>query len=232
MPYYAVARGREVGIYSSWRECRPQVYCCKGARYRKFENLIEAKEYCENDGRYYIYPVYVDGACRNNGRENAKGGYGVYYGDEDPRNVSVPLDRVDPNGIRPTNQRAELWAMNHALKNILNELQDETEKGKAIIYSDSIYAINCLTKWPEKWIYNGWQNSRGRTISNQELIEENYDLYESINEEYDDRDWGSLRFVHVKGHSGVEGNEEADRLANLAVDEYGQRSIFRSIFGF
>ena len=43
MPYYAVARGREVGIYSSWRECRPQVYCCKGARYRKFENLIEAK---------------------------------------------------------------------------------------------------------------------------------------------------------------------------------------------
>ena len=42
-----------------------------------------------------------------------------------------------------------------------------------------------------KWVYNGWQNSRGRTISNQELIEENYDLYELINEEYDDRDWGA-----------------------------------------
>ena len=135
-----------MGIYSSWRECRPQVYCCKGARYRKFENLIEAKEYCENDGRYYIYPVYVDGACRNNGRENAKGGYGVYYGDEDPRNVSVPLDRVDPNGIRPTNQRAELWAMNHALKNILNELQDETEKEKLLFiviqFMPSIVLLN------------------------------------------------------------------------------------------
>lgn len=221
MPYYAVVNGREIGIYLSWKECRPQVYFYKGARYRKFENLIEAKEYYENDGRYFIYPVYIDGACRNNGRQNAKGGYGVYYGEDDPRNASVPLDDVDSYAVRPTNQRAELWAMNHALKNILEELQDETEDGKAMVYSDSIYAINCLVKWPKKWVYNGWQNSRGQTISNYTLIEENYELYEMINEEYDDRDWGRLQFVHVRGHSGVDGNEEADRLANLAVDRYG-----------
>ena len=56
------------------------------------------------------------------------------------------LDRVDPNGIRPTNQRAELWAMNHALKNILNELQDETEKEKLLFiviqFMPSIVLLN------------------------------------------------------------------------------------------
>ena len=43
---------------------------------------------------------------------------------------------------------------------------------------------------------------------------------------------GELTFCSCKGSFWCGGNEEADRLANLAVDEYGQRSIFRSIFDF
>ena len=30
--------------------------------------------------------------------------------------------------------------------------------------------------------------------------------------------------IHVKGHSGNDGNEEADNLANLAADRYGYQS--------
>ena len=83
MPYYAVVNGREEGVFSSWQDCRPHVFAYKGAHFRKFENRNEAEEYYQNDGDYFIYPIYVDGACRYNGYPHAEAGYGVYYGDGD-----------------------------------------------------------------------------------------------------------------------------------------------------
>lgn len=47
--------------------------------------------------------VYTDGACARNGQWGSKGGIGVYFGPNDPRNISEPLE-----GSRQTNQRAEL----------------------------------------------------------------------------------------------------------------------------
>ena len=79
-------------------------------------------------------------------------------------------------------------------------------------------------KWPNKWTQNGWLNVHGQTISNYDLVTKNYELYEWINDEYDDRGWGELDLIHVKGHSGNDGNEEADNLANLAADRYGYQS--------
>ena len=46
--------------------------------------------------------VYTDGACSYNGREGARAGIGVYWGDKHPFNVSERL------GGKQTNQRAEI----------------------------------------------------------------------------------------------------------------------------
>ena len=118
--------------------------------------------------------VYVDGASRGNGKSsNAPSGYGVYWGPNDPRNAAVPLDKVDRGtSYKPTNQRAELSAINHALKDIHNDLKLGNATTKTEIHSDSRYAIRSVDEWSKKWAENGWKNSKGESVANQELIKE------------------------------------------------------------
>ena len=35
--------------------------------------------------------VYTDGGCNNNGKKNARAGMGIYFGENDPRNVSEEI---------------------------------------------------------------------------------------------------------------------------------------------
>lgn len=169
--------------------------------------------------------VYVDGASRGNGKSStAPSGYGVYYGPDDSRNAAVPLDHVDGGtSHKPTNQRAELHGIKHALKNIHNDLKLGKAAGRTEIHSDSRYAIQSVDEWSNKWATNGWKNSKGETIANHDLIRETVALKNDVNKEYQARNWGNVEFVHVKGHSGNPGNEAADRLANQGADNYGRR---------
>ena len=48
--------------------------------------------------------VFTDGSCSNNGRKNAKAGFGVYFGENDPRNVSKRV----PGELRQTNNVGEI----------------------------------------------------------------------------------------------------------------------------
>jgi len=43
--YYAVRCGLQRGIFTRWVDCKPHVYKVKGARYKKFSTLEEAREY-------------------------------------------------------------------------------------------------------------------------------------------------------------------------------------------
>lgn len=45
MPFYAVAKGRKVGIFSSWPECETQVKGYAGAKFKKFNTQSEAKTF-------------------------------------------------------------------------------------------------------------------------------------------------------------------------------------------
>lgn len=50
MPFYAVAKGRSVGIYQSWAECEAQVKGFSGARYKKFDVESSAQEFISAEG--------------------------------------------------------------------------------------------------------------------------------------------------------------------------------------
>lgn len=70
--------------------------------------------------------IYVDGACSHNGKGGgkAKGGYGVFYGPGDKRNVAKAL----PSHELQTNNRAELYAAIYAIQAALNAQQQEEER--------------------------------------------------------------------------------------------------------
>ena len=106
-----------------------------------------------------------------------------------------------------TNNYCELYAILMALKYFKKEQSKDILK----IYSDSAYCVNMLK--PGGWIYgwerNGWtRGKKHEHIENLEIIKEIYRYLEKSK---------NIEFIKVKGHSGVEGNEEADRLAKKAV---------------
>ncbi|RKP31836.1 hypothetical protein METBISCDRAFT_22105 [Metschnikowia bicuspidata] len=163
--------------------------------------------------------IYVDGACRGNGKRSIAvplAGYGVYYGPNNPKNAGVPLSDVDDvHANKSSNQRAELFAMDHALKDIEGFVhQSDYDGSKYMIYTDSQYAKNCMESWAGSWEKKNWKTSQGSKVLNQDIIIPAYRRYKKLLE----RDGELVKFTHVKGHLGNEGNEAADKLANLGAD--------------
>lgn len=216
MAYYGVYQGRNPGAYDNWPDCKEQVSGYSNADFRRFDSEEEALEYATKGG--FVHNVFVDGACRGNGRHYwPDAGYGVYYGPDDSRNVAVPLGTSED--IKPTNQRAELYALLHALRNVREDLSSWYGSNHPVqILSDSQYAVRSFNEWSNKWRNNGWLNCYGDTIANVDLIQEMVELKDYINSEYDDKGWGEIDVDYVQGHAGNLANEEADRLANLGAD--------------
>lgn len=139
--------------------------------------------------------VYTDGASSRNGQRGARAGVGAYFGPNDSRNISEPLQ-----GERQTNQRAELTAIKRTLETLPSSSQPIN------ICTDSKYSIDSLTKWNQGWERNGWRNSKNQPVENQDLIKGTLDLVLNKHQ-------GGVQFTHVRGHAGVAGNEAADKLA-------------------
>ena len=218
---YAVAKGRTVGIFSTWAECSASVNGFSSAVYKKFDTETSARDFidansdqalvttscpkvdgidCSNLEFVPAYYVYTDGACSNNGHENAMAGIGVFFGIDDPRNVSQRISG------KQTNNTAELTA----IEQVYSIVEADILSGIPIsIVSDSEYAIRCVTTYGEKCALNQWK----KVIPNMELVRRIYELYHGKS---------NVRFLHVDAHTGKTdvhsiGNDHADRLANMAI---------------
>lgn len=85
---------------SSWE---PQPTSPYGTAPTYYSSSQEATYSSSSNASFPPLHVWTDGACAGNGQIGSKAGVGVYFGPQDPRNVSRPLD-----GERQTNQRAEM----------------------------------------------------------------------------------------------------------------------------
>lgn len=107
--------------------------------------------------------IFTDGACTNNGRTSARAAYAVYFPDFPDLCISKKLI------TEPTNQRAELSAILSAIRLIKQNKELFFDK-EIVIYTDSMYSVNCITVWSKEWQKNGWKGSNKKPIKNVELI--------------------------------------------------------------
>jgi len=227
MSFYAVAYGRNIGIFETWAECCSSVKGYSHAKYKKFPTKEEAEKYIQSSQLQNVginahahanvdindnnadadtdtwtpdYYVYTDGSCSHNGQANAEAGIGIFFGTDDVRNVSRKV-----NG-KQTNNVAELSAVIQAHAIIE---KDVVANKKIAIVSDSKYALRCVSTYGEKCENGGWKEG----IPNCDLVKTAYELY---------KDKPNVRFIHIKAHTNNTdihsfGNANADRLANEAI---------------
>jgi ribonuclease HI len=202
--FYAVAAGHNVGVFSNWTDCKQSVQGYRNAVFKKFDDAEDANRFVQNhiltntstDDFHPDYYVYTDGSCSKNGTRDAIAGIGIYFGQNDPRNVSTPLVG------KQTNNAAELTAIIRAIGLIRKDL----EMGKRVcIATDSEYSIKCATSYGEKCSRNTWKID----IPNKVLVQELYESYNRL---------PNCKLVYVKAHTNESdihsiGNREADRLA-------------------
>jgi ribonuclease HI len=105
-----------------------------------------------------------------------------------------------------TNNRMELTAVLKGITLIYLLLKKALDKCEIFVYTDSMYVVNGCTVWRDKWEKeNQWSSVK------------NLDLWRKL---HGTQDLMTVNFIHVKGHSGNQYNEEADKLAVGALKTY------------
>ena len=137
--------------------------------------------------------VFTDGACRGN---PGPGGWGALlrYGESERE--------LYGGEVLTTNNRMELTAAIRAL-GALREPCDVD------LYTDSQYLRDGVTRWMANWKRRGWRTADRKPVKNVEL-------WQALEREASRH---QVRWHWVRGHSGHDGNERADRLANRGIDE-------------
>lgn len=141
--------------------------------------------------------IYCDGACLDN---PGKSGSGLSIYSNDSKKPVLLYGQYVELG---TNNTAELNALYKALI-----IASESKASNITIYSDSKYSIDCVTIWAYGWKSKSW-TKKGGEIKNLDIIKIAHNLYDETK--------NKIQVKHVKAHSGIEGNELADRMAMMAI---------------
>lgn len=213
--YYAVRVGLNPGIYESWNAVKQQIDGIRGAQYKCFTSKTKAEIFLKDESvsskddtnKYNnnVLVVYTDGSCKNHSNTNnvSVAGIGIWYSDNDERNVSLRL----PDNIKQTNNCAEIFA---ALVVLQSNIDTPLEiKSDSLCLIEGVERYNNYTKYETNKIVDDNNKKKGRI-----------DLLLEINKELNNRQHHCpVIWTYVKSHCGVYGNDRADELASFAIQE-------------
>ncbi len=191
MKYYAVRVGRNPGIYHTWDECKRETVGFKGASFKKFSTLEDAKAFInekeekkkESAGKDELL-VYVDGSYRNKDKSHS---YGVYmFNDEEEYTYSKRFFKD-----------SEMRNVSGEIKGAMRAMEEAVKLGKKKIYLHYDY------EGIRSWALGFWKTNKEGTINYKKF-------YDSIKDKLE------VKFIKVEAHTGVEYNELVDKFAKEA----------------
>ena len=195
--FYAIKDVEHPGIYESWEEAKKNIDDWKTAKFKGFYTKEEAEEWMKEtkptafDDLQSILETkpyaFVDGSYNKDTKTYGFGGFLVENG-----------ERHKIQGAGRDDDIASLW-------NVGGELSGAIEAIKLAIALElkEIYIIYDYLGI-EMWATGKWKR-------NKPVTEAYYRFIQDIKELID------VHFVKVKGHTGIDGNEEADKLAKEAA---------------
>jgi len=135
-----------------------------------------------------VVTIYCDGSSIGN---PGPGGWGAVVSSD------TRVKEVGGYDTETTNNRMELTAAIESLK-ILKT------KSSVTLHTDSSYVINGITKWVKGWVKNGWLTKDKSDVVSKDLWQALVKVAHAH----------EVKWVHVRGHEGVQLNERADMIAN------------------
>jgi len=141
--------------------------------------------------------IHSDGGCHGN---PGPGGWAA--------TLSYGRHNREISGGEPatTNNRMELRAAIEALITLKEPCEVE-------FFTDSEYVKNGVTVWLAGWKTNGWRTKSKKPVKNE-------DLWRALDAAVVRH---QVKWIWLKGHSGHDGNERCDLLANEAIASIKKR---------
>lgn len=205
--YYAVAKGRQTGIFETWGDCQKQVTGYSGAVFKGFPTKEGAIAFLESNGLSVETGAVVHQHLQKPSSGNAKTcmaftdgsfnagtrvyGFGGFLIDQNGEKHILQGCGDDPSMAAMHNVAGEILGALAAAK-----MAKDLGMDHLVIYHDYLGVA--------AWATGSWKTNKPGTVWYRD------EMREIMNDV-------SIEFHHVKGHSGIDGNEEADSLAKEAV---------------